>query len=450
MKGVFKACDIRGVAGEELTAELAYRIGRAIGVKLAGRKVVVGGDIRLSTPWLKAELIKALLESGCQVTDVGILATPVFYYALRKTGADGGVMVTASHNPGKYNGFKMVFGNMPVSEEDVAEIGRLVEENARVDGTGTLTELALIEDYLRDTSALAADGKGMKVVVDAGNGATALIAPKLFRAAGYEVVELYCEPDGHFPNRPPNPALAENLADLGRAVRQSGAQLGVAFDGDGDRVGFVDENGRPIDNDDIIVLLARAFLEHEPGTIIYDAKCSMVAAEEIVKAGGKAVMARAGHTFSKAAFLRERALFAGEISGHFFFRELNYDDGMYAGLQICQFVAEHGSLAELVDAIPNYLLTPDIRVKYVKPDKEEVLEQIALALAAYQPNRIDGVRIDFADGWGMIRASVTEPLFTLRFEAKTRQRLDEIIELLLAALPDKIRAAVLNALPPLN
>ncbi len=447
MKGVFKACDIRGIAGEELTAELAYRIGRAIGVRLAGRKVVVGGDIRLSTPWLKAEMIRALVDSGCAVTDVGILATPVFYYALKKTGAYGGVMVTASHNPGKYNGFKMVFGELPVTEADVAEIGRLTEENARVEGRGVCRELAVIEDYIRDTAELAAPGNGLKVVVDAGHGATSLIAPQLFRALGYEVVELYCEPDGHFPHRPPNPALAENLADLGQAVRKNGAQLGVAFDGDGDRVGFVDENGRPIDNDAIIVLLARAFLAKEPGAIIYDAKCSMVAAEEIVKAGGRAVMARAGHTFSKAAFLRENALFAGEISGHFFFRELKYDDGMYAGLKICEFVAQHGELSKLVDAIPRYILTPDIRIKYTGNDKDAILDDIALALQRYEPDRIDGVRIAFADGWAMIRSSVTEPLFTLRFEAKSSARLEEISALLLDALPDKIKTAVLKALP---
>ena len=447
MKGVFKACDIRGVAGEELTKELAYRIGRAIGVKLAGRKVVVGGDIRLSTPWLKAEMIRALVESGCEVNDVGILATPVFYYALKKTGAYGGVMVTASHNPGKYNGFKMVFGDLPVTEADVAEIGRLTEEDARVDGQGSCFELPIIEDYIKHTSGLAAPGNGLKVVVDAGHGATSLIAPQLFSALGYEVVELYCEPDGHFPHRPPNPALAENLADLGQAVRKSGAQLGVAFDGDGDRVGFVDENGRPIDNDAIIVLLARAFLAKESGAIIYDAKCSMVAAEEIVKAGGRAVMARAGHTFSKAAFLRENALFAGEISGHFFFRELKYDDGMYAGLKICEFVAQHGALSKLVDAIPSYILTPDIRIKYTGDDKDAVLDEIALALEKYAPNRIDGVRIDFADGWAMIRSSVTEPLFTLRFEAKSSERLEEISMILTDALPDKIKTAVLKVLP---
>jgi phosphomannomutase/phosphoglucomutase len=444
---IFHACDIRGIAGTELTEELAYKIGLAVGVKLTGQKVVVGGDIRISTPILKSVMIKALVESGCEVIDIGTVATPVFYYAQKITQALGGVMVTASHNPAPYNGFKLVFGDQPVRESDILEIKELVEDGVSVSGKGTVTSMPIVEEYIKYTVALAKTSR-LRVVVDAGNGATSLIAPELFRQLGYDVVELFCQPDGNFPNRPPNPALAENLRVLGEKVRESGAQLGVAFDGDGDRVAFVDENGRPVDNDDIIVIIARYYLEQQPGTIIYDAKCSMVAPEQIIKAGGRPVMARAGHTFSKAAFLMEKALFAGEISGHFFFRELGYDDGMFAGLKVCEFVAAHGSLAGLVDAIPNYILTPDIRITYKGNDKEAILDAAAEQLCAFHPNRIDGVRIEFTDGWGMIRASVTEPLFTLRFEAKTGERLQEIIEVLLSALPEDIKAAVMKALPP--
>lgn len=443
---IFHACDIRGIAGEQITNEIAYKIGLALGVKLTGQKVVVGGDVRLSTPVLKEIIIKALLESGCDVVDIGTVATPVFYYGLKTAKATGGVMVTASHNPAPYNGFKLVLGANPVSEEDILEIKRLVEEDARVTGEGTLTVMPILEEYIAYTSKLAQKSQ-LRVVVDAGNGATSEIAPALFKTLGYDVIELYCQPDGSFPNRSPNPALAENLQGLGKKVLESGASLGVAFDGDGDRVAFVDENGRAVDNDDIMVLLARYYLEKEPGTIIYDAKCSMVAPEEICKAGGRPVMARAGHTFSKAAFIKEKALFAGEISGHFFFCELGYDDGMFAGLKVCEFVASHGSLAQLVDEIPNYLLTPDIRVTYKGTDKEAILDAAASKLAHYNPNRIDGVRIEFEDGWGMIRASVTEPLFTLRFEAKTSERLQEIIEILLSALPENIKGLVRAALP---
>lgn len=444
--GIFHACDIRGVVGTQLTDEIAQKIGQAVGVKLTGQKVVVGGDIRLSTPQLQQIMVTELAESGCEVIDIGIVATPVFYYALALTGATGGVMVTASHNPGKYNGFKLVLGAQPVSEADITEIARMVDENACVRHQGSITRMPVIDRYIEFTAAQAKKSQ-MRVVVDAGNGATAEIAPRLFRALGYDVVELYCEPDGNFPHRAPNPALAENLVDLGAKVRESGAALGVAFDGDGDRVGFVDEQGNVIDNDKIILLIARYYLESQPGAIIYDAKCSMVVPEEVRKAGGRPVMARAGHTFCKAAFLREKALFAGEISGHFFFTELGYDDGMFAGLKICEFVAEHGSLAGLVADIPNYLLTPDIRVPYHGTDKELILDEAAAKLAVYEPNRIDGVRIEFEDGWGMIRASVTEPLFTLRFEARTAERLQNIIELLLSALPDHIRSTIESKMP---
>jgi len=443
---IFHACDIRGIAGTQLTNDIAHKIGLAVGVKLTGQKVVVGGDIRLSTPILKEIMISALVESGCEVIDIGTVATPVFYYALKVTGGTGGVMVTASHNPGPYNGFKLVLGPSPITEADILEIKQMVEDGARVSGRGTVRELPIIDDYITYTAKLAQHNT-LRVVVDAGNGATSEIAPALFRQLGYDVVELYCQPDGNFPNRSPNPALAENLQSLGEKVRQCGASLGVAFDGDGDRVAFVDENGRPVDNDDIIVVVAQYYLEQGPGTIIYDAKCSMVAPEQIIKAGGRPVMARAGHTFSKAAFIQEQALFAGEISGHFFFRELGYDDGMFAGLKVCEFVASHGSLAELVDEIPNYILTPDIRVAYTGTDKDAILDVVAAKLARYRPNRIDGVRIEFKDGWGMIRASVTEPLFTLRFEAKSKDRLQEIIEILLSALPENIKRLVMKELP---
>ncbi|WP_371373876.1 phosphomannomutase/phosphoglucomutase [Sporomusa aerivorans] len=444
---IFQACDIRGVAGKELSEVMVRRIALAVGVKLSGQKVVVGGDIRLSTPALQRIMLDGLAESGCQVIDIGTVATPVFYYALKSTGATGGVMVTASHNPAQYNGFKLVLGPQPVSEEDVAEIGRMVAHNLRTSGPGSVSPLPVTADYIEYTAGKASPGK-LRVVIDAGNGATAAIAPGLFRRLGYEVIELNCTADGRFPHRPPNPALAENLAALGQAVLEQKAALGIGFDGDGDRVGFVDENGRPVDNDDIMVLMARSYLAREKGAVIYDAKCSMVVPEEVKRAGGRPVIARAGHTFSKAAFQRENALFAGEISGHFFFRELGYDDGMFSGLKVCELVAENGGLAAQIDAIPNYLLTPDIRVPYHGPDKAAILNQVAAALTAYSPNLIDGVRIEFADGWGMIRASVTEPLFTLRFEAKTAERLKEITALLLAALPAAVRESVTAKLPP--
>lgn len=447
--GIFKACDIRGIAETELTDEVVSKIARAIGVKLTGKKVVVGGDYRLSTPRLRKLLVDELVASGCRVIDIQEAATPMFYYALQSRAADGGVMITASHNPGEYNGFKLVFGNMPISEAELQAIEKMAEQNAIIRGQGSLEVLDIADEYIAGTAKKAKQGK-LKLVLDAGNGAVSNFAPKLYRACGFEVVELFCTPDGTFPNRPPNPAYPHNLTKLAAKVKETGADLGLAFDGDGDRIGFVDENGRAVDNDDILVLLAKNYLENEAGAIIYDAKCSMVVPEEIAKSGGRPVMARAGHTFSKRAFLRENALFAGEISGHFFFCELGYDDGMFAGLKMCEYVARQGRLSALIDQIPNYILTTEARVKYLPNDKESLLQEVAAKLSAYQVNLIDGVRLEFADGWGMIRSSVTEPIFTLRFEAKTQARLKEIQTLLIAALPDVIRDAVYAEVERMN
>lgn len=432
---IYQACDIRGIFGQELNLASARRISAALGVLLSGKRVIIGGDVRISTPELKAILQEELVQAGCQVIDIGIVPTPVLYFAIKTLAGEGGVMITASHNPAPYNGFKMILGPSPVSEEDVQHIKRLAEQGAQVRGMGSYAQADVREAYFQ-TMAHKSRPSTLKVVIDAGNGACSQWAPELFRRLGYEVVELFCEPDGHFPHRPPNPALAENLTRLGQVVLAHQADLGIGFDGDGDRVAFVDERGVAIENDHIIVLFARQYLEKEPGTIVYDAKCSMVVAEETRKLGGKAVMARAGHTFAKAAFLREEALFAGEISGHFFFRELGYDDGMFGGLKVAERLTERNMpLSQMVADIPVYPLTPDIRIPYQGGDKAEILQEIAMRLGDYDINTIDGVRVEFEDGWGMIRASVTEPLFTLRFEARTLDRLDEISRILLKALP---------------
>ena len=441
---IFKACDIRGIADRDLTNDVATAIARALGVKLTGKTVVVGGDIRHSTPRLKDIMVRELTESGCHVKDIGIVATPVFYYAIDTLGADGGIMVTASHNSAPNNGFKMVFGSLPVTEEDVQEVRRMTEAGEVVRAEGTCEEVAVIESYQTAMAGLAACGK-MKVVIDAGGGATSRIAPELFRRCGYDVVELFCDVDPDFSNRPPDPSIPANLALLGEAVRAHGAQLGIGFDGDGDRAGFVDETGRAIDNDKMLVLLAEEFLAKEKGAVIYDAKCSMLVPEGIRKAGGRAVMARAGHTFCKSAFQRENAVFAGELSGHFFFRELGHDDGMFAGLKMCEIVEKHGSLAKMADRLPSYILTDEYRVKADDYDMPKTLDDIAERLADYQPNRIDGVRIETEDGWGMVRASVTQPIFTLRFEGKTDAFIEEMKALFLSAMDETLAERVRDA-----
>lgn len=437
---IFQACDIRGVAGTELSDVMVRKIALALGTLFKGRRVVVGGDVRISTPALQQIVMDALVESGCTVLDIGTVPTPVFYFALGHYGTDCGVMVTASHNPARYNGLKPVLGARPVLAQDIQNIARLVAAGAQVSGPGRLCTAPCVQAYVDYTAALVQPGR-LRVVLDAGNGACSTVAPRLFRRLGYDVVELYCTPDGTFPHRPPNPALPENIAALGRAVRQSGAQLGVAFDGDGDRVAFVDATGRAVPNDVAIVLFARACLAERHGTVVYDAKCSMAVPEAIAAAGGRPVMARAGRTYVQALFQQHQAVLAGEISGHFFFQELGYDDGMYAALRMCGIVNHQGPLAQLAASVSHYVITPDIRVPY-NGDKEAVIRQTATNLSQFHLNMIDGVRLEFPDGWGMVRASVTEPLLTLRLEAKTAARLGEIARLLLAALPAPVRAAV--------
>ena len=443
MANIFHACDIRGIVGTDLTVEKTREIGLAVGSKLAGKRVIVGGDVRLSTPELQPIIVAALAEAGCDVINVGIVSTPAFYFALQQLDAEGGVMVTASHNPAPYNGFKLVLGPQPISEAAIADIADIVARQDFSSGFGSQSEYPVLADYIEKTVRKAErSSQPFKVVVDAGNGAAALTAPIVFTELGYDVVKLFCEIDGSFPNRPPNPALSENLAALSAKVIECGAAAGIAFDGDGDRVGIVDERGNIVANDHIMVLLARYYLAGQAGTVIYDAKCSMVVPEEIIKAGGRPIMARAGHTFSKIAFLEEQALFAGEISGHFFFKELGYDDGLFAGIKVCELIARYGPLSKQVATIPKYFLTPDIRVPYQGSDKAEILTAMEEKLAPYTPNRIDGVRIEFPDGWGMMRSSVTEPLFTLRFEATTLLRLQEIEQLFLSALPERLYETV--------
>jgi phosphomannomutase/phosphoglucomutase len=435
---IFKACDVRGIYGQELTEDVAHRLGHAVGDIMRGKRLVVGGDLRLSTPALKQALIGGLVEAGGHVLDVGVVPTPSFYFAIRHLEADGGVMVTASHNPAPYNGFKINLGPSPVTEAELAEIERRVEAGQFSPGVGSATPVEIMpvyEDFIQASFVGAAGG--LRVVIDAGNGSASRVAPHCFRRLGYQVIELFCEPDGRFPNRAPNPALPENLSALRARVPEAGADMGVAFDGDGDRVVFTDEKGQPVESEVSAVLIARRVLTDKPGRpVIYDLKCSSIVAEEVRRLGGVPIMERSGHAFIRAALIHEGAAFAVEISGHFFFAELEGDDGLFAALSFARLVAESGrSLSDLVASVPRYPITPDIRIPY-QGDMEALLAQASRAFSDYEVNTLDGVRVEFPDGWGLIRASVTEPLITLRFEARTWERLAEIERLFVSRLPE--------------
>lgn len=436
---IFKACDIRGTYGKDLTEREAFDIGLAFGTMIEGKSLVVGGDVRLSTPVLKKELIRGLMQSGCKVIDIGVLPTPAFYFSKRHLGTYAGVMVTASHNPARYNGFKVAFGDMPVEEKDIKLIEELTKTKEYRSGKGFMEKRPMVEEYQKYILNLFKPISGKnKVVIDAGNGVCGPVAIKLFETLGYDVETLFCEPDGNFPNREPNPAIAENLRYLQEKVVETKADMGVAFDGDGDRVAFVDERGEILPSERGIIIFARYLFEkHGPDKVVYDHKCSTIVEKEILKAGGEAIREKSGHAFIKRNFLLQGAVMAGEISGHYFFKEIGGDDGIYAALLMGEILNTKGiTLSQLSSQIPDYYITPDIRIPYARDDKEELLKRVKESFKQYPIDMLDGVRVIFPKGWGLIRISVTEPMITLRFEGATPEDLNNIKNTFLKALPE--------------
>ncbi|WP_319586087.1 phosphomannomutase/phosphoglucomutase [uncultured Desulfobulbus sp.] len=438
---IYKACDIRGIYGTDLTDNDAYLIGRAMGAILSSKDVVVGGDVRISTPALKEALIKGLLASGSNVVDVGIVPTPVYYYAKSLLNIEAGVMVTASHNPPKFNGFKPALGSLPITEAEIQNILSIVREGSFPDDIGVLKTYDIIPEYLKYIASISpkpSNAGTLKVVVDCGNGCFSEIAPSILKNVGYITESLFCVPDGSFPNRSPNSAVAANLKVLTSTVVESGADLGVAFDGDGDRVSFIDSKGRMLSADKCIVVLAGMMLADNPGgKIVYDLKCSSIVPESVSRAGGIPLAERSGHTFIKTRMIRDEGLFGGEISGHYFYKELHGgDDGLYTALKLAGYLAETGlPLSDLADSIPEYAITPDIRLPY-DGDRKAVIEKIAAGFPDEMVSRIDGVKINFTNGWGLARISVTEPVITLRFEAAKPDLLVDIINEFLAPVPE--------------
>lgn len=463
---IYKACDIRGVYPSSLDERTSNEIGAALGTMLGPVSVLVAGDVRVSTPALKESLINGLVDAGCEVVDIGMAPTPAFYYALSRLGTESGVTVTASHNPAKYNGFKIAPHGQPMTEDVMDELRKIVEAGVFAHGSrGRVRKAEILEDYkafvLEAIGELVGkqrgakpNGKPLKAVVDCGNGCYSTIAPEVLRRADIVVEELYCWEDGAFPNREPNPAVAANLDALCGNVRQTGADFGIAFDGDGDRVVFVDESGNVVPSDNAIALFAGFLLRKHPGSkVVFDIKCSSLVADSVKAAGGVPVMEKSGHAYIKNNLLRSGAVFAGEISGHFFFSALKGDDGLFAALLMAEMIKADGrSLGKMVEAQPKYFTTKDFRIPF-SGSTAELFSRLKARLEVEGGARLsflDGIRAEFADGWGLIRASVTEPLVTLRFEGKSLKSLDGIRESFLAGdsvLLDAVREAWEGHLP---
>lgn len=414
---IYKDCDIRGVYGTELREADARSIGRAVGTLLQGRPVVVGGDVRLSTPALKEALIGGLVSCGAKVWDIQTLITPAMYYAVNVLGAYGGLMVTASHNPAHYNGIKLMLGNMPIKQEDIQRIRQIVEEETFISGRGAVSKTEVLSSYADSIVSAFPPGR-LKLVLDCCDGAASLIAPQVAERLGHDVVPLFCGVDGSFPNRDPNPAVYSHLTALQAKVRETHADLGIAFDGDGDRVVFVDETGTVLPSETSFVILIRHTVE-EGDSIVYDLKSSSVVADEARALGCIPLMERSGHAFIKRRFLDNQSALAGEISGHFFFRDLGYDDALYAAMKMASILQKEGRpVSEIVANIPKTLITPDMRVPVPYEEQPQIIEQMMQVGKPYTMNLMDGVRIEKEEGWLLVRKSVTEEVMTVRMEAK--------------------------------
>lgn len=437
---IFRQYDVRGIVGEQIDAETYFLIGKGFGSMLQKQglnKIVIGGDARHSSREFMDAFINGALETGCVVTDIGITATPILYFAIWKLAQDGGAMVTASHNPPQYNGCKLNLGMDSVFADKLQDLLKLIQQEDFSFGSGKLIKNDTIMEQYCDYIAERIDIKRpVKVIVDAGNGMGGLYLPKILRRKGCEVIEMYCEPDGDFPNHHPDPTIEKNMSDLSRAVVDAEYELGIGLDGDADRIGVVDEKGKMLYGDQILNILARDYLAINPGkTIIADVKCSKNLYDDIKARGGKAIMYKTGHANIKKHMKEVGVEFAGEMSGHIFLadRYLGFDDAIYVSCRFIEIVAKtQQPVSQFLADQPKMYNTPELHIECEDSRKFEVVAKVCeeLKKEGYDVNDIDGARITFDDGWGLIRASNTTPVLVTRFEATTEARMQEIRELI--------------------
>lgn len=432
---IFRAYDIRGVVPETLNAETAYWIGRAIGSQSLAQgepNVCVGRDGRLSGPELVTQLIQGLHDSGCHVSDVGLVPTPALYYAANVLAGKSGVMLTGSHNPSNYNGFKIVIAGDTLANEQIQALHERLKSNNLSSAQGSVTKVDILPRYLEEITRDVKLARRMKVVVDCGNGAAGVIAPQLIEALNCEVIPLFCEVDGNFPNHHPDPGKPENLEDLIAKVKETGADLGLAFDGDGDRVGVVTNTGSIVFPDRLLMLFAKDVVARNPDAeIIFDVKCTRRLVPLIKEYGGRPLMWKTGHSLIKKKMKQTGALLAGEMSGHVFFKErwFGFDDGIYSAARLLEILSKEKTTSEeLFATFPNDISTPEINIHVTEESKFSIIDALHDAQWGEGANltTIDGVRVDYAKGWGLVRASNTTPVLVLRFEADNAAELQRI------------------------
>ncbi|MBS0422906.1 MAG: phosphomannomutase/phosphoglucomutase [Proteobacteria bacterium] len=434
---IFKAYDIRGIVGKTITAENVEKIGHAIGSEARTRNltaIAIGRDGRLSGTELSQALARGIRKSGIDVVDVGMVATPMLYFAAHELCQYSGVMVTGSHNPPEYNGFKIVLGGQTLAAETIQALRLRIENNDLTHGAGGYSEHTIAATYLQRITGDIKLARPIKIVVDCGNGVAGAYAPALYRGLGCQVTELFCDVDGSFPNHHPDPSVPDNLHDVIQALQTTDAEIGLAFDGDGDRLGIVTKDGHIINADRQLMLFAADVLSRNPGgKIIFDVKCTRNLALWIRQHGGTPVMWKTGHSFIKSKLIEEKALLAGEMSGHLFFKErwYGFDDGLYAGARLLELLSREQDITATLKNLPDSLNTPELQVRTAEGENHALIAQLQKNAAFDNPQQvitIDGLRVEYSDGFGLARASNTTPVVVLRFEADNQAALQRIQE----------------------
>ncbi len=442
---IFREYDIRGLVDKDLTPAVVEELGKGYGTYVASlghSRVALGYDMRPSSKPFAEAISQGILSTGLDVIDIGEVPTPMLYWALFHLDVQGGVMITGSHNPPEFNGFKLGVGRSTIYGEDIQRVRRIIEAGQYTTGKGQLREKDVLEAYIKDLEERVGQfSRPLKVVVDAGNGMGGPIGPGILRALGAEVVEQFTDLDGTFPNHHPDPTLPEAMQQLVDRVAQEHADLGVAYDGDADRLGVVDETGRILWGDQLLIQFSREVLSKHPGaSIIFEVKCSQSLADDVSEHGGKPIMWRTGHSLIKEKMREVGSPLAGEMSGHFFFGDeyYGYDDAIYASCRMVRLVAASGKkVSELFADVEKFYSTPETRIDCPDELKFDVVDQLKTYFSAHYPIiDVDGVRVLFGDGWGLVRASNTQPVLVVRFEAKTSERLQEIQGLMLNKLQE--------------
>jgi len=438
-KEIFREYDIRGLAEEELTSENAELIGKAYGTILhnnGGGSAVIGRDNRKSSPRIAQALVKGITSTGINVVSIGEVTTPELYFAVHSLDCDGGINVTGSHNPPKYNGFKVLVGKKAIHGAEIQEIREIAGKGGFARGKGRVSEKNIDADYLNAIRERVHVKRKLRVVVDAGNGMASDLGPKLLEMLGCEVGRLYCEKLPDYPNHVPDPSQEENVRELQKKVVERKAELGIAFDGDADRIGIVDEKGRLLYGDQLLGILSKQALARKPGaTIIFEVKCSQGLGEWIKKLGGRPLMWKTGHSLIKEKMGQEKAILAGEMSGHMFFALdwFGFDDALFAAAKAIEIVSQSGkSVSEMVSEMPKYYASPEHRVDFPDSKKFAFIEKAKKHFSQkYETITVDGARVIFENGWALIRASNTQPKLIIRMEGKTKSDLEKVKELFL-------------------